>query len=69
MAPLKRICLRCVSDTRRRIHRGAANTEPWVHAGYMALVFLEGHGLYAILGGVGAVVILIVLVTGLGAEL
>lgn len=37
------------------LHRG----EAWVHALYCGVLFIEGHGLYATVGGVLGMIVLI----------
>lgn len=43
-----------------RLHLG----EPWLHAAYCVLVFIEGHGLYAIAAGVLGIVVVLLAIMG-----
>lgn len=42
-----------------KVGKAAHVSEPWVHAIYCMVLFAEGHGLYATIGGVLGVVVVV----------
>lgn len=49
-------------NLRARLHKvghAAGTSEPWFHVAYCSALFVEGHGLYATIGGVMGVVVLV----------
>ncbi len=54
--------------SREKLHHTFHFGETWTHALYCGALFIEGHGLYAVIGGVlGIFVVLNTLVGGIDA--
>lgn len=62
MERIKQLRMRVRHAIGRRLHAG----ETIVHAGYFAFVYIEGHGIYASVGGLLFIIVLTSLLVGDG---
>lgn len=49
-----------------RFHKVTAHGEHWIHAIYCGALYIEGHGLYAVIGGVLGLVVILNIIIGAG---
>lgn len=49
---------------KHRLSRLTHEGEPWIHSAYCAVLYVEGHGLYAMIGGVLGLFVLANIIPG-----
>ena len=48
---------------RQWVHKVSEKLESWTHVAYCSVLYIEGHGLYATIGGVLGIVVLVTILT------